>query len=114
MANRTIAASEHTERRQAVRPDITVMRETAQILLDLDAVALPPTPDELETLTQMIRGHLELLIPEVEQSVRRLKRDSIPQYCALACVGEAREKLRPSRSVDSAEKSAVPDAWHAP
>ena len=94
MANRTTASSERTERRQADRPDITVMRETVQILLDPDAVALPPTADELETLTQMIRGHLELLIPEVEQSARRLKRDSIPRYCALACVGEARGKLR--------------------
>jgi hypothetical protein len=70
------------------------MRETVQILLDPDAVALPPTADELETLTQLVRGHLELLIPEVEQSVRRLKKDSIPRYCALACVGEARGKLR--------------------
>jgi len=94
MANRTIAASESTERRQADRPDITVMRETVQILLDPDAVVLPPTADELETLTQMIRGHLELLILEVERSVRRLKKDSIPRYCALACVGEARGKLR--------------------
>jgi hypothetical protein len=70
------------------------MRETVQILLDPDAVALPPTADELETLTQMVRGHLELLIPEVEQCVRRLKKDSIPRYCALACVSEARGKLR--------------------
>jgi hypothetical protein len=96
MANRTTAASEGIERRQADRPDIAVMRETVQILLDPDAVALPPTTDELETLTQMIRGHLELLIPEVEQSVRRLKKDSIPRYCALACVGEARGRLRAS------------------
>ncbi|MBK6016788.1 hypothetical protein JHN45_37460 [Streptomyces sp. MBT53] len=94
MANRTTAASEGTRRRQADRPDITVMRETVQILLDPDAVALPPTADELETLTQMVRGHLELLIPEVEPAVRRLKKDSVPQYCALACVGEARGKLR--------------------
>lgn len=101
MANRTTAAvpSEGTERRQADRPDLTVMRETVQILLDPDAVVLPPTADELETLTQMLRGHLELLIPEVEQSVRLLKKDSIPRYCALACVGEARGRLRagPSR-----------------
>ncbi|WP_329277880.1 DUF6415 family natural product biosynthesis protein [Streptomyces sp. NBC_01451] len=99
MANRITAASEGTERRHAARPDITIMRETVQILLDPDAVVLPPAPDELETLTQTIRGHLELLIPEVEQSVRLLKKDSIPRYCALACVGEARGKLRaePSR-----------------
>ncbi|MET7477839.1 DUF6415 family natural product biosynthesis protein [Streptomyces sp. NPDC005648] len=99
MANRTTAVSEGTGRRQADRPDITVMRETVQILLDPDAVVLPPTADELETLTQTVRGHLELLIPEVEQAVMLLKKDSIPRFCALACVGEARGRLRtgPSR-----------------
>ncbi|MGI5457856.1 DUF6415 family natural product biosynthesis protein [Streptomyces sp. CA-249302] len=94
MANSAATASEGTERRQVDRPDITVMRETVRILLDPDAVALPPAADEVETLTQMLRGHLELLIPEVEQSATLLKKDSIPRYCALACVGEARGKLR--------------------
>ncbi|MFI5475202.1 DUF6415 family natural product biosynthesis protein [Streptomyces cacaoi] len=76
------------------------MRETARILLDPDAVALAPAGPELDTLTLAARGHLALLVPEVEQAARRLKRDSIPRYCALACLGEARGKLRaePSRA----------------
>ncbi|MFJ9020817.1 DUF6415 family natural product biosynthesis protein [Streptomyces sp. NPDC102259] len=76
------------------------MRETARILLDPDAVALAPAGPELDTLTLATRGHLELLIPDVEQAASRLKRDSIPRYCALACLGEARGKLRaePSRA----------------
>ncbi|OQR64791.1 hypothetical protein B6E66_07475 [Streptomyces maremycinicus] len=76
------------------------MRETARILLDPDAVALAPAGPELDTLTLTARGHLELLIPEVERAAGRLKRDSIPRYCALACLGEARGKLRaePSRT----------------
>ncbi|MEU6352208.1 DUF6415 family natural product biosynthesis protein [Streptomyces sp. NPDC047072] len=76
--------------------DITTMREIVDRLLDPDAVpvALPPTPGELETLTLQLRGHLELLLPEVEKIAKRLPQQSIPRYCALACVGEARERLR--------------------
>ncbi|GAA3767301.1 DUF6415 family natural product biosynthesis protein [Streptomyces chiangmaiensis] len=76
--------------------DLETMRETVDRLLDPDAVpeVLPPAADELETLTLQMRGHLELLIPEVEQAAARLSSDSIPRYCALACVGEARDRLR--------------------
>ncbi|MFI5801053.1 DUF6415 family natural product biosynthesis protein [Streptomyces sp. NPDC051677] len=81
-------------------PDIATMRETARILLDPDAVALAPASDELAKLTRIVRGHLELLIPQVERAAGRLQRESIPRYCALACLGEARGKLRaePSRA----------------
>ncbi|MGV4989178.1 DUF6415 family natural product biosynthesis protein [Streptomyces sp. NRAIS4] len=76
--------------------DIGTIRETAAILLGPDDVpdVLPPDPCELDTLTAMLRGHMELLIPEVEAKAGRLPRDSAPRYCALACVGEARRKLR--------------------
>ncbi|MEU9264569.1 DUF6415 family natural product biosynthesis protein [Streptomyces sp. NPDC048251] len=70
------------------------MRETARILLDPDAAALAPTAVELDTLTRTARGHLEVLGPEVERLASRLPEQSIPRYCALACVGEARGKLR--------------------
>ena len=75
--------------------DIAAMRETAQILLAPDAEPGPlaPAAEELDTLTTMLREHLELLVPEVEQAAGRLDRESIPRYCALACVGEARGKL---------------------
>ncbi len=77
-------------------PDIATMRETVNRLLDPDATpeALPPAAEELVTLTLQIRGHLNLLMPEVEQTAKRLRKDSIPRYCALACLGEARERLR--------------------
>ncbi|MFJ3302177.1 DUF6415 family natural product biosynthesis protein [Streptomyces sp. NPDC086549] len=94
--------------------DIKVMRETARILLEPDAApdALPPGPDELDTLTRTLSGHLELLVPEVEKAAGRLHKESIPRYCALACVGEARGKLRStprpgvSRDVAHARKLA--------
>jgi hypothetical protein len=77
-------------------PDITTMRAVVDRLLDPDASpeALPPAADELDTLTLQIRGHLDLLMPEVEQAAQRLPKDYIPRYCALACLGEARGKLR--------------------
>lgn len=82
-------------------PDIETMREAIDCLLDPDAVpeALLPTPGELETLTVQIRGHLALLLPEVEETAKRLPRQSIPRYCALVSVVEARERLHaePSR-----------------
>ncbi|MGW2046931.1 DUF6415 family natural product biosynthesis protein [Streptomyces sp. NPDC001858] len=76
--------------------DIVVMRETVEIVLNPDAApeALSLPADEVGTLTQTLRGHLELLIPEVEQAAGRLDMTSVPRYCALACVGEARGKLR--------------------
>ncbi|MEV2195527.1 DUF6415 family natural product biosynthesis protein [Streptomyces phaeochromogenes] len=75
--------------------DLSLMRETAQILLGPDAApdVLPPSTDELDTLTRTLRGHVELLAPEVEQVARRLDKESIPRYCALACVEEVRGKL---------------------
>jgi hypothetical protein len=39
-----------------------------------------------------LRGHLELIVPEVEQAAGPRPKDA-HTYCALACVGEARRKL---------------------
>ncbi|MFB7655224.1 MULTISPECIES: DUF6415 family natural product biosynthesis protein [unclassified Streptomyces] len=81
--------------------DTTVMRETTSLLLGPDQApeALPVADLDLPVLTSALRGHLELLIPEVEHAAEQLPSTSIPRYCALACVGEARGKLRaePSR-----------------
>jgi len=81
-------------------PDITGMRATVSRLLGPDdgPDTLPPAGDELPILTSTLRGHLELLIPDVEAAARLLDRDSIPRYCAIACVGEARGKLRAAAS----------------
>ncbi|UIX29550.1 DUF6415 family natural product biosynthesis protein [Streptomyces sp. GQFP] len=67
------------------------MRDSARILL-VEGAELP-APDELATLTKVLRGHIHLLIPEVAAAVARAPKDSIPRYCALACIGEARNKL---------------------
>ncbi|MFF3875087.1 DUF6415 family natural product biosynthesis protein [Streptomyces sp. NPDC001978] len=84
------------EEQTTVPPDLATMRAAVDRLLDPDAVpeALPPAAEELATLTLQIRGHLAVLMPEVEQMAGRMRRDSIPRYCALACLGEARGRLR--------------------
>jgi hypothetical protein len=76
--------------------DIATMRASALLILGPDDApdVLPPPAAEVETLTSLLRGHLELLVPEVEAATGRLANDSIPRCCALACVGEARGKLR--------------------
>lgn len=75
-------------------PDIATMRATATRLLGPDASpdALPPAPDEVDTLTLGMRGQLELLIPDLERAVGG-RPTNVAQYCALACIGEARGKL---------------------
>ncbi|WP_406359349.1 DUF6415 family natural product biosynthesis protein [Streptomyces sp. NBC_00715] len=72
-------------------PDIATMRSSARRFLTEDAFL--PSSLELETLMLQLRGHMQLLIPDVEQLIARLPHDDVPRYCALACVGEARRKL---------------------
>ncbi|MFF3878761.1 DUF6415 family natural product biosynthesis protein [Streptomyces sp. NPDC001978] len=68
------------------------MREGAHRLL---AIGAEPLPDgALEILRLQLRGHIELLIPEVERAALGLPKDDIPRACALACTGEARMRLR--------------------
>lgn len=44
-------------------------------------------------LLDLLRGSIQLMIPEVEAIAARQDKEAIPRYCALACVGEARMKL---------------------
>jgi hypothetical protein len=76
--------------------DVATMRETAHRVLGPDSApeALPPAGDELDTLTAMLRGHIELLAPEVEQAAGQLPKNSPTRAAALACVGEGKGKLR--------------------
>jgi len=82
--------------RTELPPDIETMRDVIDRLLDPDAVpgTLPPVPPELDTLTLQLRGHLALLLPEVEETAKRLPLQSIARYGALVSVTEARERLR--------------------
>jgi hypothetical protein len=82
----------NTETRRGAVVDVAGMRQTI-------AALLPPSEDlpaglEVPALTETLRGYMTGLIPEVEELAGRLHRDDIPRYCALACVGEARGKLR--------------------
>lgn len=94
MAHRT-AEPEATAPEQVTPPDIETMRETVNRLLDPDAVpeALPLSREELETLTATVRGHIQLLAPEVEQAARKLKAGSVQRYTVLSSVWEALSRL---------------------
>ena len=75
-------------------PDIAMMRATAAPVLGPDdgPDAFPPSAAGLETLDGTLRGHLQLLIPDVQKAAGSRRKD-VQTYCALACVGEARGKL---------------------
>lgn len=75
--------------------DLTTMRETVSAVLTPDGDPVLPEPSDTHAalLTDLLRGHLELMVREVDAAAQRLP-DTIPRFCALACVGEARGKLR--------------------
>ncbi|MFI9769582.1 DUF6415 family natural product biosynthesis protein [Streptomyces sp. NPDC052415] len=83
-----------TETRAATRAlpvDITTMRATVTQVLPPDVTPVDLTT--LETLTGLLCGHMQLLIPEIEQAAAGLPTDDVPRYCALVSLGEARRKL---------------------
>lgn len=86
-------------RTEVPAPDVETMRDAVRRLLAENAE--PPMPDELETLTLQLRGHIMVLIPKVEIASGRLPKDDVPRACALACIGEARMRLgtEPGRSL---------------
>ena len=71
--------------------DLATMRSAVRRLLAEDAQ--PPSLEELDTLTLQLRGHVMLLIPDVEKAAGRLPENDVPRACALACVGESRMRL---------------------
>jgi len=81
------------EEQEQPPPDIATMRESAAEALGPDdgLGALAPAAD-LDTLTVALRGHLALLVPEVERAVGPRPK-SVQACCALACIGEARRKM---------------------
>ncbi|MGW7667512.1 DUF6415 family natural product biosynthesis protein [Streptomyces sp. NPDC054775] len=72
--------------------DIETMRTSIGRLLGPSVTA--PEDGGLAELTELLRGHMQLIIPEIEQAAAQLPTDDVPRYCALACIGEARAKLR--------------------
>ncbi|MFF4044575.1 DUF6415 family natural product biosynthesis protein [Streptomyces sp. NPDC001816] len=86
-------------------PDIEAMRANVRR-------GLVDAPSEIETsqmdaLVLALRSHMELLIPEVEAMAGRQPKDSILRHCALACVGEARRKLRLGNGLTMPVRGAV-------
>jgi hypothetical protein len=88
--------------------NVKLMRETAALLLDPDGAPeiLPPATQDLSVLTDMMRGHLALLVPEVEAAARALGKGSIPRYTALGCVWEARSRMEAEPSTRTGGSAA--------
>ncbi|MBC2902344.1 DUF6415 family natural product biosynthesis protein [Streptomyces cupreus] len=74
-------------------PPVDVATIRASVTQVLPPEVTPTDRATLETLTGMLRGHMQLLIPEVEQAAAKQPADDVPRYVALACVREARGKL---------------------
>lgn len=70
-------------------PDIVTMRASTH-----RALVEGPSSGELDALTLALRGHIQLLIPEVQKVARLQPRDSVPRLVALLCCDEALRKLR--------------------
>jgi hypothetical protein len=71
--------------------DIVTMRQTIGRLLPPDVEPLDGA--QVETLIATLRGHMELVIPEVQAAAEKFPKDDIPRYVALACISEARGRL---------------------
>ncbi|MFG2679163.1 DUF6415 family natural product biosynthesis protein [Streptomyces sp. NPDC048392] len=91
MGNATTPAATETGRASAP-PDIATVRATVRPLLAADADE--PAPAELAKVTATLREHIAGLLPVVEDLTRTLPTDDVPRACALACIGEARMRLR--------------------
>ncbi len=84
-------ATQRPEVTSAPPVDIASMRMSVAQVLPPDVT--PTDRDTLETLTSMLRGHMQLLVPEIEQAAAGLPDDDVPRYCALLCIREACGKL---------------------
>ncbi|MDL2075057.1 DUF6415 family natural product biosynthesis protein [Streptomyces sp. GXMU-J15] len=80
-----------TEETRATPVDIAAMRTVVAEVLPPEVT--PTDPATLGRLIGLLRGHIERLIPEVEQAAAQRPVDDVPRYVALACVTEARGKL---------------------
>lgn len=85
MTQRTAPAPGSAERDPA---DVETMRATVVRALDIETPAA-----EAPLLVTLLRGQVELMVPEVEAIITQQVKETIPGYCARACVGEARMKL---------------------
>ncbi|MEU6918406.1 DUF6415 family natural product biosynthesis protein [Streptomyces olindensis] len=77
---------------EALPLDLEVMRACAERVLAADAEAL--SLGESETLTLQLRGHLMLVITEIETEEPAPSEGDAPGICAFFCIGEGRLRLR--------------------
>lgn len=88
MTQRTAPAPSPAEQDPA---DIETMRATIARALT------PENPaEETREVLALLHGEIALMLPELEAGIARLPKNDGARYCALACVGEARMKLRAS------------------
>ncbi|MFJ7242817.1 DUF6415 family natural product biosynthesis protein [Streptomyces olivaceus] len=80
-----------TELRDA---DLREMRNRARLVMVLDATGDLPEAPALDSMAEVLRGMIETLVPKVESAAVLLPDYDVPRACALACVGEARMRLR--------------------
>jgi hypothetical protein len=83
------------------------MRESAEIAFINIRSVEPVSGDELETLVLTLRGHIRVLVPEVEALAGRYPKGDIPAGVAYACVGEARMRLRIGVGQSTAVKASL-------
>ncbi|WP_432187902.1 DUF6415 family natural product biosynthesis protein [Streptomyces sp. Tue6028] len=83
--------------------DITEMRQLVAAVLPQDQEI---GAEALAQLTEQLRTHTEVLAAQVERAAGKLPPDDVPRYCALACVGEARGKLRAQPGMGSGRDQA--------
>ncbi|MFH8442326.1 DUF6415 family natural product biosynthesis protein [Streptomyces sp. NPDC018026] len=91
MANATTPAATKAGGASAP-PDIATVRATARRLLAADAESFEAA--EVAEMTARLREDIAGLITAVEALTRALPKDDVPRACALACIGEARMRLR--------------------
>lgn len=70
---------------------LAVIRETIDAVLGENATL--PRYERVEEYALLLRGHIMLLVPEVEDRARLLPADDPPRCRALAGVGEAQRQL---------------------
>jgi hypothetical protein len=103
---RGVEATVGLAQRDPLPLDLRVMRAGAAQVLAADTQ--PLSDEELTILTLQLRGHLVLLIPEVEDLADFLPAGDPPRECATAGIAEARRRL--SEQPDTRGPSALSHA----
>ncbi|MFJ6841315.1 DUF6415 family natural product biosynthesis protein [Streptomyces griseoluteus] len=83
------------------QPDIATMRQTIAELLP-EKTATAPQGSDLEVLLLLLRGHVQLLIPDVEQLADRASESMTPFFAQIeAVVARRRLAAQPSAHPES-------------